>query len=162
MDKNDVLALCDARGIAYEIACHEAVFHMGALAEKGVPHLERIAKNLLLRDDKKRCYYLVSVKGETHLDLKAFRRLYETRPLTFASDDDLLRLLALTPGSVTPLGLLNAAAGSVQWFVDAAFFAGDGLIGVHPNDNTATIFLKVTDLVSLLESFGHTAVVARF
>ena len=44
MDKTQVLALLDARGISYELEEHEAVFHMGALAEAGVPHLDRIAK----------------------------------------------------------------------------------------------------------------------
>lgn len=76
MDKTQVLALLDARGISYELAEHEAVFHMGALAEAGVPHLDRIAKNLLLRDDKKRAFFLVSVWGEKRLDLKAFRKAH--------------------------------------------------------------------------------------
>ena len=96
MDKTQVLALLDARGISYELAEHEAVFHMGALAEAGVPHLDRIAKNLLLRDDKKRAFFLVSVWGEKRLDLKAFRKAHGTRPLTFASDDDLQRHAAGT------------------------------------------------------------------
>lgn len=112
-------------------------------------------KNLLLRDDKKRAFFLVSVWGEKRLDLKAFRKAHGTRPLTFASDEDLSRLLALTPGSVTPLGLLNAAPESVRWFIDADFFSGEGIIGVHPNDNTATIFLTAADLVDLLRSEGH-------
>lgn len=155
MDKTQVLALLDARGISYELAEHEAVFHMGALAEAGVPHLDRIAKNLLLRDDKKRAFFLVSVWGEKRLDLKAFRRTHGTRPLTFASDDDLARLLALAPGSVTPLGLLNSVPGQVRWFIDEDFFSGEGIIGVHPNDNTATIFLAATALVALLRSAGH-------
>lgn len=162
MDKTQVLALLDARGISYELAEHEAVFHMGALAEAGVPHLDRIAKNLLLRDDKKRAFFLVSVWGEKRLDLKAFRKAHGTRPLTFASDEDLSRLLALTPGSVTPLGLLNAAPESVRWFIDADFFSGEGIIGVHPNDNTATIFLTAADLVDLLRSEGHSVEVSAF
>ena len=150
MDKTQVLALLDARGISYELAEHEAVFHMGALAEAGVPHLDRIAKNLLLRDDKKRAFFLVSVWGEKRLDLKAFRKAHGTRPLTFASDDDLQRLLALTPGSVTPLGLLNAAPESVRWFIDEDFFIDEGIIGVHPNDITATVWLKTGVLMALI------------
>lgn len=155
MDKDQVLSLLDVRAISYELVEHAAVFHMGGLTDAGVPHLERIAKNLLLRDDKKRAYFLVSVWGEKRLDLKAFRHAHGTRPLTFASDDDLARLLALTPGSVTPLGLLNSVSGQVRWFVDEDFFSGDGRIGVHPNDNTATIFLAATALVALLRSAGH-------
>ena len=162
MDKQAILNLLDARGIRYEVAAHEAVWHMGALAACGVPHLDRIAKNLLLRDDKKQQYFLVSIWGEKRLDLKAFRQVHGTRPLTFASDADLARLLALTPGSVTPFGLLNAVPGAVAWFLDAAFLGGDGLIGVHPNDNTATVFLTAADLVALLEEQGHPVEVCTF
>lgn len=162
MDKSEVLAWLEARGTAYELAEHAAVYHMGALAAAGVPHLDRIAKNLLLRDDKKRQYFLVSLWGEKRLDLKAFRAAHGTRPLTFASDADLARLLALTPGSVTPFGLLSAAPGTVTWFLDEDFFAGDGLIGIHPNDNTATVFLQAADLVACLREAGHTLEVCAF
>lgn len=162
MDKQAILNLLDARGIRYEVAAHEAVYHMGALAASGVPHLDRIAKNLLLRDDKKQQYFLVSIWGEKRLDLKAFRQAHGTRPLSFASDADLARLLALTPGSVTPFGLLNAAPGTVTWCLDEDLLAGDGLIGVHPNDNTATVFLQSTDLVACLREAGHTVEVCAF
>ena len=50
---------------------------------------------------------------------------------------------------------MNAAPESVRWFIDADFFSGEGIIGVHPNDNTATIFLATADLVDLLRSEGH-------
>ena len=73
MDKQAILNLLDARGVRYEMAAHEAVYHMGALAACGVPHLDRIAKNLLLRNDKKWQYFLVSLWGEKRLDLKALR-----------------------------------------------------------------------------------------
>lgn len=162
MDKQAILNLLETRGIHCEVAEHEAVWHMGALAACGVPHLDRIAKNLLLRDDKKQHYFLVSIRGEKRLDLRVFRQTHGTRPLTFASDADLARLLALTPGSVTPFGLLNAAPGAVAWSLDEAFFAGDGLIGVHPNDNTATVFLAAADLVALLEEQGHQVEVCGF
>lgn len=35
------------------------------------------------------------------------------------------------------------------------FSAAEGIIGVHPNDNTATIFLATADLVDLLRSEGY-------
>lgn len=162
MDKDAVLTLLDASGIDYELVLHKAVYHMGALAEAGVPHIERIAKNLLLRDDKKQNYYLISMWGDKRLDLKAFRHAHNTRPLTFASDADLGRLLALSPGSVTPFGLLNDDDMRVRWFVDVAFFEGSGVIGVHPNDNTATVFLAVDSLVGLLRAHGHSVEVIAF
>ena len=41
-----------------------------------------------------------------------------------------------------------------QLYLDAAFFAEPGLIGVHPNDNTATVWLKTPDLLSILREHG--------
>ena len=64
-------------------------------------------KNLFLRDDKKRHYYLVVVKKDKAVDLKGLRALLGSRPLSFASEQDLSRCLGLPKGAVTPLGILN-------------------------------------------------------
>lgn len=55
-------------------------------------------------------------------------------------------------GAVTPLGLLNDVEKKVKLYLDTTF--SDGLIGVHPNDNTATVWMKTLDLVRILEDHG--------
>ena len=155
MNRSDVLALLKSRGIPFELVEHKAVYNMADLAEIALPHPEADAKNLFVRDDKKQRYYLITVKGEKRVDLKAFRHAHGTRPLSFASDEELGALLALTPGSVTPLGLLNDETRRVALFIDEALLEGDGLIAVHPNDNTATVWLKTADLITLLRERGH-------
>ena len=128
---------------------------MADLAEIALPHPEADAKNLFVRDDKRRSYYLITVRGEKRVDLKAFRHAHGTRPLSFASDEELAALLALTAGSVTPLGLLNDETRRVALFIDEELLEGDGLIAVHPNDNAATVWLKTADLIALLREQGH-------
>ena len=64
-------------------------------------------------------------------------------------------LLGLTAGSVTPLGVLNDTERKVTVFLDRDFFESPGLIGVHPNDNTATVWLKAEDFVRLIEEHGN-------
>ncbi len=155
MNRNTVLALLKSRGIPFELAEHRAVYNMADLAEIALPHPEADAKNLFVRDDKRRNYYLITVRGEKRVDLKAFRHAHGMRPLSFASDEELAALLALTPGAVTPLGLLNDETRRVALFIDEALLEGDGLIAVHPNDNTATIWLKTADLIALLREQGH-------
>lgn len=155
MNRNAVLALLKSRGIPFELAEHKAVYNMADLAEIALPHPEADAKNLFVRDDKRRNYYLITVRGEKRVDLKAFRHAHGTRPLSFASDEELAALLALTAGSVTPLGLLNDETRRVALFIDEALLEGDGLIAVHPNDNTATVWLKTADLIALLREQGH-------
>ena len=77
------------RKIAYEVTEHKAVFNMEELDSVQLPYPEWDAKNLFVRDDKKRNYYLITVKGDKRVDLKEFRRRHGLRALTFASAEDL-------------------------------------------------------------------------
>ena len=40
-------------------------------------------------------------------------------------------------------------------FVDAYFLENDALIGVHPNENTATIWMKTEDLLRIIRAHGN-------
>jgi len=141
------------RGISFELTEHPAVFNMAEVALLPLPYPEADAKNLFVRDDKKQHYYLITVQGDKRVDLKSFRKMHGLRSLSFASAEELYELLGLIPGAVTPLGLLNDDGRRVQLFLDAAF--KEGLIGAHPNDNTATVWMKTADLVRLLEEHGN-------
>ena len=160
MTKQETLAYLTERGIAYEVMEHPAVFNMEELNTVDLPHPECEAKNLFVREDRKKNYYLICIRGDVRVDLKEFRKKHQLRPLSFASEEDLMRLLKLIPGAVTPLGLLNDAERIVTLYLDAAF--GDGLVAVHPNDNTATVWLKAKDLVKLIEDHGNAVHVVRF
>lgn len=154
MNKQDVYEFLQAQGVTYEVTEHKAVYNMDELAEVELPYPEADAKNLFVRDDKKSSYYLITVRGSKRVDLQEFRKAYGTRRLSFASAEDLKRLLGLFPGSVTPLGLLNNTEKNVKLFLDSDF-ADDDLIGVHPNENTATVWLKAGDLVRLIREHGN-------
>lgn len=132
---------------------------MGELDPAKLPYPDWLAKNLLIRDDKKRNYFLITVKGEKRVDLKTFRREHGLRPLCFASAADLQAILGLTPGSVTPLGILNDREHRVHFLMDEEF-AGHK-IGIHPNDNTATVWLQADDLLELIRKQGNEAGLIR-
>ena len=154
MNKQEVYEFLQAKGVTYEVTEHKAVYNMDELAEVELPYPEADAKNLFVRDDKKSSYYLITVRGSKRVDLQEFRKVYGTRRLSFASAEDLERLLGLFPGSVTPLGLLNNTEKNVKLFLDSDF-GEDDLIGVHPNENTATVWLKAGDLVRLIREHGN-------
>lgn len=153
-DKAAVYRLLTERGIWHEITEHPAVYNMEEMAAVDLPYPEADGKNLFLRDDKKRHYYLLTLRGDKRVDLKAFRQANGTRPLSFASAEDLQAKLGLLPGAVTPLGALNDREGQVEVFLDQDFLDPPGLIGVHPNDNTATLWLRTEDLIALLRDHG--------
>ena len=129
---------------------------MEELSQIDIPYPEADAKNLFVRDDKKRTYYLITVKGNKRVNLKEFKNKNNTRNLSFASEKDLKDIMNLTAGSVTPLGLLNDKELKVQFYIDKAFMEGKShLIGIHPNDNTATIWIKVEDLIDIIKEHGN-------
>ena len=152
MNQEEILKLLDEKKIEYTLVHHKAVFTIDEMNEVDVPNKDRIAKNLFLRDDKKRSYYLVSIEETKRADLKALRMLLSSRPLSFASEDDLVSILSLKKGEVTPFGLLNDKEHKAVFILDS-YFEG-GIIGIHPNDNTMTVFLKASDLLSVLENSG--------
>ena len=161
MNKQQIYDYLQENSIWHEITEHKAVYNMAELAEVPCPYPEADAKNLFVRDDKKQNYYLITVKGEKRVNLKAFRKAQGTRNLSFASVEDLLERLALIPGAVTPLGVLNDETRSVQVFLDQDFLQEPGLVGVHPNENTATVWLKTEDLIRIIREHGNEVVTFR-
>ena len=155
MNKQDIYKLLIERGFAHEITEHSAVFNMAEVAQIALPYPQDDAKNLFVRDDKKETYCLITVKGDKRVDLKSFRMQHGLRSLCFASEAELMDMLGLIAGAVTPLGLLNDDQRKVRWFLDRDF-AG-GRIGVHPNDNTATVWLQTEDLLELIREHGNPA-----
>ena len=161
MNKQQIYDYLQENSIWHEITEHKAVYNMAELAEVPCPYPEADAKNLFVRDDKKQNYYLITVKGEKRVNLKAFRKAQGTRNFSFASAEDLLKRLALIPGAVTPLGVLNDETRSVQVFLDQDFLQEPGLVGVHPNENTATVWLKTEDLIRIIREHGNEVVTFR-
>ena len=128
---------------------------MADLTRINIPYPESDAKNLFVRDDKKRNYYLITIKGNKKVNLKEFRKSNNIRNLSFASENDLMNILGLIPGTVTPLGLLNDKDLKVSFYLDKDFVYEDSIIGIHPNDNTATIWIKVDDLINIIKEHGN-------
>ena len=147
-----VLTLLRERGIPFDVAEHVPVYTIEEMLSLHLPDAGSVAKNLFLRDDKRGNYYLLVIREEKTADLKALRQTLESRPLTFASEADLRALLGLEKGSVTPFGLLNDTDHRVRLLLDGAFRGGS--IAVHPNENTATVYLRTADLENLLRRRG--------
>lgn len=152
MNKQETYQYLKDHNIPFEITEHRAVYNMEELESIDLPYPEGDAKNLFVRDDKKKNYYLITVKGDKRVNLKDFRKAHGLRPLSFASPEDLKKYMDLTPGAVTPLGLLNVEEAPITLYLDSEF--KDSIIGIHPNENTATVWLQEDDLVKLLRENG--------
>lgn len=154
MTKQETYDYLRARGAAFEITEHKAVYNMEECADLELPYPESDAKNLFVRDDKRRSYYLITVRGDKRVDLKAFRRAHGTRSAQ-------LRLARRAAAIPAPHARLRHAAGAAAGrdaqravLPRRGVSAAAGRIGVHPNDNTATVWMRTDDLLRILREHG--------
>ena len=154
MNKADIYGLLAAQDISYEVTDHPAVMHMEELGSTTLPYPQDVAKSLFLTDGSHSTYLMVVIKGNKKIRLPDIRMQIGGRRLTFASVEEMQKILSLTPGSVTPLGVLQEEKKEVKVYIDKAFQTGSRRIGIHPLENTATLWLDVEDLVKLLRAQG--------
>ena len=97
---------------------------------------------------------LVVAKNDTRVDLKALAKRLGFGRFSFGKAERLEAVLGVSPGSVTPLALINASAASVTVVVDRAIM-DLAEVNCHPLENTATIRLATADLIRFIEESGH-------
>jgi Ala-tRNA(Pro) deacylase len=141
-------------GIAFECHEHPAVATV-ADAEAHWQGIEAAhCKNLFLRNQKGDRHYLVIASHSKRVDLGQLADQIGDGKLSFASPERLMKCLGLTPGSVSPFGLLNDADRRVRVCLDSDLKRAER-ISFHPNDNTATLVLGFADFERFLRHVGH-------
>ena len=155
--KTELIELFNQEHIPFERKEHEAVYTMEEMEQQGLMQYGKVCKNLFLRNNNGKKHFLISVPGEKQVNLKELGVLLGGERLGFASENRLQKYLGVSHGSVSPLGVLNDETNSVQVILDSDILEWE-TIGVHPNDNTATIWLKPEDLKRLLEISGNSYV----
>ncbi|HIU71453.1 MAG TPA: prolyl-tRNA synthetase associated domain-containing protein [Candidatus Galloscillospira excrementipullorum] len=150
----ETLQALEELGISGELVRHPAVFTIEEMERLGIALRGEVVKNLFLRDDKGRRHFLVLLPHDKAADLAALRTLLSSSKLSFASPERLMKHLGLTPGSVTVLGLLHEGAAPVEVLVDEELMTRP-LLGVHPCDNTATLWITPQQLSLFLSSRGN-------
>lgn len=144
----------DALGISYDAYEHPAVFTSEEAAEHWAAIPATRVKNLFLRNKKGDRHYLVILGVEKQADLRTLARVIGDDRLSFGSPDRLMAQLGLTPGSVSPFGLIHPGSEGVRVIVDEALRAAARLI-FHPNINTASVAIGVADFERFLASRGN-------
>jgi Ala-tRNA(Pro) deacylase len=139
----------DALGIRYEHYTHPPVFTAEEAAEHwaGIPATR--VKNLFLRNKKGNRHYLVILEIHKQADLRHLVKIIGDDRLSFGSPERLMSAMGLTPGSVSPFGLLNDASHAVRVIVDEDLRHAERLI-FHPNINTASLTISVADFERFL------------
>lgn len=147
----NVYEILEKLNIKYEEWTHNAVYTM----EEAINIKNRLkgleCKNLFLKS--KDNYFLLVIEGDKKANLKEIEKLLNIKRLTFASEDELMNILNLTKGSVTPLGLINDKEKIARVLIDKNL--KDNKLLVHPNINTKTISIEYIDLIKFIDYTEH-------
>ncbi len=150
--------LLDRLGVSYYRVDHEAA--------ENIPDCEKvegllgcgICKNLFLTNRQQTDFYLLIMPGEKPFKTKLLSKQIGTARLSFGAPADMERLLDLTPGSVSVLGLMNDREGKVQLLVDRELLDAESF-GCHPCRNTTSLRFPTAALFdAVLPAMRHEAV----
>ena len=147
-----------AHHIDYQLYKHQPVFTtqdqpIGPTGEKiTMPGIH--SKNLFLVDKKNNTFFLVSVTQDKRVDLKALSAILGCSRFSFGKPEELLALLKIQPGSVTPFGLMFDQPPKVTFVLDEDFLSGEP-INFHPLRNDMNIGMMPQDFLTCMEKMGH-------
>jgi Ala-tRNA(Pro) deacylase len=152
--EESVHARLEQLGIAFTRHEHPpvATAEEGEVQWKGIDAMH--SKNLFLRNQKGNRHYLVIIAHSKRADLRAVADQIGDGKLSFASPERLMTHLGVTPGSVSPFGLINDPDHAVRVVLDRDFKAAARL-SFHPNINTVTLTIAAADFTKFLESCGN-------
>ncbi|MFX1311444.1 MAG: prolyl-tRNA synthetase associated domain-containing protein [Promethearchaeota archaeon] len=141
--------------IQYILYTHPPVFTVPEARE----HCGQIpgthCKNLFLKNKKTEQLYLVTLPQDKQLDLKIFRKIIGASKVRFASSEDLFEMFGVSPGAVSPIGLVNDIEDKVIFIVDENIWNAKEIC-CHPNVNNETLQVPRTDFHKLIEATNTT------
>ncbi|MFY9282993.1 MAG: YbaK/EbsC family protein, partial [Miniphocaeibacter sp.] len=141
------------KNIKYKYMEHKAVSSIEEIEKANIPESEKIAVNLFVTDRKRENYYLIVANSMKKVDLKQVREKIASKRLSFASSEDLMKYFKVKPGAVSLFGALNDKDKIVKIYIDE--FYKNKIIGLHPNDNTASVWMETDDLVKIINENGN-------
>ncbi len=115
-----------------------------------------ICKNLFLRNSAQTQYYLLLLDGDTKFDSKVISHQIGSTRLSFGSEDKLYEYLALKPGSVSIMGLINDKNKNVKLLIQDTLLEKTYFC-CHPCVNTSTLKIRTVDIINkFLPELGYT------
>jgi Ala-tRNA(Pro) deacylase len=111
-------------------------------------------KNLFFRNHKGDMHYLVILDHREQLSIHSLEKRLKQGKISFASEQRMLKYLGISPGSVSPFGLINDKEHHVHLFIDDKLKEAQR-ISFHPNINTASLVLSFFDFLKFLDYTGN-------
>ena len=150
----DLFAFLDRLGIAHRTIEHPPLPTVEAAMAIWGGMTGGFAKNLFVKDKKSRLF-LITLRKDASLDLKHVQAVIgASGRVSFCTAEQLMEHLGVLPGSVTPLGVLNDCAKNVEVLIDEDL-RGRPRLGVHPCDNTETLWMSFDSIKKIIERQGN-------
>ena len=147
----------DKLGITYTTVCHPAAFTMEECEAVRQAIGAPVFKNLFLTNKQQTQFYLLMIPADKPFKTKYLSSQLGCARLSFATAEQMIDMLHIAPGAVSPMGLIHDRDCRVQLIVDKDLAATD-LYACHPCVNTASVALSLTDLLEkVVPATGHTA-----
>ncbi|TVQ10681.1 MAG: prolyl-tRNA synthetase associated domain-containing protein [Bacteroidetes bacterium] len=157
MEKNGdpkLYALLEELSISYEYYEHPPA----PTIEEAVKYWKDVdathCKNLFFRNHKGNRHYLVILDHRQELNIRDLEQRLKQGKLTFASPKRMMKYLGITPGSVSPLALINDTEKHVHVFLDESL-KESRTISFHPCINTASLVVTYKDFLRFLHHQGN-------
>ena len=145
--------LADHR-IEYERHDHPPVFTVEDVHRLVPPLPAAKTKSLFLRDTKGLRHFLIIVRGEKRVNLKALPVILNSSKLRFGSPERLKKHLGVDPGSVSIFAAVNDMDQAVEIIIDTALWESDAF-QFHPLVNTSTLVISRDNIKRFLDKTGH-------
>lgn len=155
--QQDILAFLLKNAIPYTLFEHEAKHTIEECLQEPGLQLPGVTmpRNILLTNRQQTAYYLLLISPLVPFRTAVVSKLLGVSRLSFAPTEKLWDLLGVTPGAVSPLGLLFDKDKQVQLVMDEALLAYDKL-WFHPGVNTASVEISTADFLHrLLPAMGR-------
>jgi Ala-tRNA(Pro) deacylase len=133
--------------IKYERVDNDTVETMDECVEISDKLGAEIRKTIVVCNRQKTEFYLVILPANKRFDSKLFAAMMRTARVSFASAEDMERVIGLTPGEASVMGILNNAEGKVQVVIDKAV-ADAEWFACNPGANTTHIRFKTRQLIN--------------
>ena len=149
MNKSDLLIQLSKENIKFDIY-HHAPLHTVQESKELRGKIDGAhTKNLFLKN-KKNNFFLFSCKEATIINLKKLKNVLNLGNISFAKDFYLRDMLNVSPGSVTPFGLMNDKNNKIKFFLDKNILNHEK-VNFHPLVNNLTVSLYTNDFVRFMK-----------
>jgi Ala-tRNA(Pro) deacylase len=155
----NLFAMFDRLGIEHSTVEHPPFFTV----EEGRPWHDKIpglhCKSLFIKD-RKGGIWLVVMPADKRANLGWLEKAVGAPRFSFARPEILQEVLNLTPGSVTPFGLINDKRRCVTVILDEEMLASEQ-VNFHPLHNAASTTLRSGDLLRFVHALGYEPIIVR-